>query len=168
MKNNRICAFLTLQNMDEFVAYDHLVIPPLGELGWSVVEIPWDQPGVDWTQFDAVVIRSPWDYQDRPDQFLQVLSAIESSGTRLLNPLSICQWNINKIYLRELESKGIQIVPTRWPEQLTSNALNECFERFACQKLVAKPTIGANADDTYVLQFESPETWNDALQVFSD
>lgn len=168
MKNNRTCVFLTMQNPEEFVVYDHLATQPLGEFGWSVVEIPWDQPAVDWAKFDVVVIRSTWDYQDRPEQFLKVLSEIETNGTPLLNPLSICEWNINKTYLRELESKGIRIVPTEWPDQLNADMLKDYFADFACEKLVAKPTIGANADDTYVLEQTSPETWTDALRVFAN
>jgi hypothetical protein len=43
-----------------------LLAPHLPES--AVVE--WHDPAVDWARFDAVTIRSAWDYADRPDDFV--------------------------------------------------------------------------------------------------
>ncbi len=92
-RRQKTCAFLTLENRAGFFIYDDLAFEPLGKLGWSVVEIPWNQPDVDWQLFDVVVIRSTWDYQHSPEQFFGVLSAIESCGTKLFNSTQVCQRN---------------------------------------------------------------------------
>lgn len=161
------CAFLTLEDRTGFYIYDHLLYEPLAKLGWSVEEIPWSRPKVEWGRFDAVIIRSTWDYQLTPEKFLSTLEEIESV-TSLYNPAEICRWNLNKRYLRDMQSKGVQIVPTRWLEGLSRGSIESQFQTLLAKHLVAKPLIGANADDTFVLSEEDPASWNDAIDVFVD
>src|SRR5690554_5489169 len=106
------CAFLTLADPTGFTIDDNLAYAPLAELGWSVEAIPWRQSEVDWEAFDAAIIRSTWDYSDHPGDFLAALDEIELSGTPLFNPAKLVRWNLHKTYLRELESRGVAIVPT--------------------------------------------------------
>ena len=159
MIRTKRCAYLTMQDATGFVVHDHLTYAPLEKLGWSVSEIPWNDPGVDWNQFDAVVIRSPWDYQKTPDEFLQVLAMIDASRARLLNPLEICRWNMDKTYLRELAEGGIPTIPTLWRERLHRLELPTLFAHLSTERMVVKPTVGANADDTFVLEASKPESW---------
>jgi len=70
------CAFLTLNDSDGFVIDDELSYQPLASLGWRVEAISWRAPSVDWSRFDAVVIRSTWDYIADPNAFLDVLAEI--------------------------------------------------------------------------------------------
>ena len=99
------CAFLTLEEPLDFYIYDRLLVEPFAAAGWEVRELPWSEPAVDWSRFDAVIVRSTWDYQNHLEPFLQTLERIESQ-TRLFNSLAICQWNSNKRYLRDLEGRG--------------------------------------------------------------
>ncbi len=138
-----------------FVTYDHLTHPPLADRGWKVTDIPWDAPGIDWSAFDAAVIRSPWDYQRDPQRFLAVLGTIEEAGARLFNPLVTVSWNIHKSYLRELEDKGVTIVPTVWLPSLDAPAIARARAQHGCGTLVVKPPVGANADDTFVLESDA-------------
>ncbi len=163
----RHCAFLTLENRDGFYIYDHLLFEPLGKLGWSVEEIPWNRPHTDWGRYDAVVIRSAWDYQTAPEMFLATLEQIDSA-TKLYNPLGICRWNLNKRYLRDLEAKGVPIVPTHWLNGLDQRSIEAVMETCSALRLVAKPLIGANADDTFVLESEDAISWQPAISVFAD
>lgn len=142
------CAFLSIANTDGWFIDDDLVHEPLKELGWEIVNVPWDQT-VDWNRFDVVVIRSPWDYQDRPAQFLEVLAQIESSTARLVNNLDIVKWNINKNYLFELEKKGVELVPTVKKSSLKASDVPEFFAHLKTDEIVIKPIVGANADDTF-------------------
>jgi len=84
---NRNIAFLTMENPAGFFINDHLAFEPLARLNWEVVEIPWNRRDVRWDDYAAVVIRSPWDYQQHYDQFLRVLQAIDQSAAVLLNGL---------------------------------------------------------------------------------
>ena len=121
---------------------------------------------MDWNVFDAVIIRSTWDYQQAPDRFIATLEAIETSSARLFNPLSICKWNLNKTYLRELEQSGVPIIPSEWPARLDRAGLDSLFHRLGCPKIVIKPVVGANADDTFVVQAGDPTNRELALQTF--
>lgn len=145
------CAFLTMDCIEAFECYDHLLYEPLAERGWEVESIPWKTPAVNWNRFNAVIVRSAWDYQDDYEAFLRLLQTIHHSTARLENSLHIIRWNIEKTYLREMQEAGIPIVPTIWENDFQSAKIAEYFNRFSSSEIVIKPTISANADDTYRL-----------------
>ena len=163
------CAFLTMDSLDEFEVYDDLLIKPLSQLGWSVDMVSWRDRQVDWNTFEAVIIRSPWDYQQDAQLFMQVLEEIDQSSARLENPLDLVKWNIDKTYLRELEQEGILIVPTLWGRRLEAEQLDKAFEQLDTRELVIKPTVSANADDTFrVKQEVKLQTKREMLRTFYD
>ena len=145
------CAFLTMRGIEAFECYDHLLYEPLQDLGWNVVPIPWRETGINWNDFAVVVIRSPWDYQDDPRKFLQLLENIECSDARLENTLDIVRWNIDKTYLQDMQQAGIPIVPTVWDNEFTTEKFLGYFNTFDSSEIIIKPTVSANADDTYRL-----------------
>ena len=148
----RRCAFLTLADPTDFVLYDHLAVGPFAARGWAVDEVPWTDR-VDWSQYEAVVVRSPWDYADAPGRFVEVLAAIEASGARLGNGLRTCRWNLEKTYLRELGARGVPLIPTLWGERLSGAAEAAAwFDRLAADELVVKPVVAANADGAFRLR----------------
>jgi len=163
------CAFLTMDSLDEFEVYDDLLIKPLSQLGWSVDMVSWRNRQVDWNTFESVIIRSPWDYQQDAQLFMQVLEEIDQSSARLENPLDLVKWNIDKTYLRELEQEGILIVPTLWGRRLEAEQLDKAFEQLDTRELVIKPTVSANADDTFrVKQEVKLQTKREMLRTFYD
>lgn len=166
----RQCAFLTMDNLVEqgFMCYDSLTYAPLKELGWLVTAVPWRQQQVNWSEYELVVIRSPWDYQDDPKAFFNCLKAIENSKAVLQNPLKVVQWNIDKHYLRDLAQKGIKIVPSLFGNTPTTKDITAYFKHFKTNELVIKPTISANADDTFRLPANLNITaQQNILQVFN-
>lgn len=162
----RRCAFLTMEDLTGFFAYDSLTYGPLSELGWQVDEVPWTRMGVDWRQYEAVVIRSTWDYQQQPELFLQTLELIEASGTKLFNPLEVCRWNLNKSYLRDLERKGVPIIPTLWCESPSSWEIASWAQQLHSDQLVIKPLVGANADDTFVISAQETQGLAKLAEIF--
>lgn len=146
------CAILTMDKFDEFGVYDNLLDSPMADCGWQTSHISWREKNMDWGQFDAVIIRSTWDYQDDADLFMKVLLEIENSGTVLLNSLKIAQWNINKNYLKEVEQKGAKIIPTIWLDNFDFSLLAGYFDYFKTEQLVIKPTVSANSDNTFWLK----------------
>jgi glutathione synthase/RimK-type ligase-like ATP-grasp enzyme len=142
--------------MDSLAGYtsdDDLAVAPLAELGWNVATVSWRDRMVDWNDFEIVVVRTPWDYQNDPAAFLDVLRKIDASKARLENPLSIIEWNLDKRYLRDLETKGVMIVPTIWGTgHVTENAFSEWRSFFDSDELIIKPTVSATAQDTYRLR----------------
>ena len=53
------------------------------------------RPGVDWSSYDLVVLRSPWDYALRRDEFVAWAATVPT----LVNPADVVRWNTDKRYL---------------------------------------------------------------------
>lgn len=145
----RQVAYLSTTDLEGYFVYDELTYAPLQARGIEVRAVPWRADRIDWSTFDAVVIRSTWDYQSAPGAFLDVLEDIRNSGTLLLNQLETVRWNLDKGYLRDLDDRGVAIVPSRFAVALDEALLTRAFEAFAVDEIVAKPTVSANADDTF-------------------
>jgi glutathione synthase/RimK-type ligase-like ATP-grasp enzyme len=162
------CAFLSMDSLEDFYAYDTMLFAPLAKLGWQAEEVSWHKQNVDWHEYDVVVIRSTWDYQSDPQAFLKCLEQI-NAATCLHNSLKLVKWNLSKEYLKDIENQGITIVPTRWFEDFDLPEVADSFESFNTDQLVIKPLISANADHTYRLTRESLLNQSDTLQkTFSD
>ena len=153
--------------MDDLAGYvsdDELVISPLNKLGWEIKTISWRDKNVAWEDFEAVIIRTTWDYQKSPKEFLAVLREI-SAKTKLENSLKIVEWNLSKTYLRELKEKGIKIVSTIWGSpEIDQMAFNHWFSYFQTDEIIIKPIISATAEDTFRLT----EFREDLSQIFAE
>lgn len=147
----RRCAFLTMQDPGDYVTDYSLGIGPLEALGWSVDELPWRSPGIDWDRYDAVYICTPWDYPEHLAEFMAVLQAIDESAAVLVNDIALVRWSLEKTYLRDLEAAGAAIVPSLWCDDIRVADANAWFGQLGSRRLVIKPVIGANARDTLVL-----------------
>lgn len=147
----RRAAFLTLSDPADFVIDDDLAHEPMRSRGWQVETIPWDRPGVEWRQFDIVVIRSTWDYQHRPEAFLTALADIERTGTQLENGIGIVRWNMQKTYLHDLAARGAPTLPTLWRIGLAPGELLALLEEMQSDEVVIKPVISGTAQGAFRL-----------------
>lgn len=160
------CAYLTMDDLSAFVTDADLSIPPLRALDWEVDSISWRAPDADWNAYDMVYIATPWDYQDDPQGFLDVLERIEASRALLVNPLALVRWNLDKRYLAELGERGVAIVPSLWFERWEDGLVEQALDAFGTERVVVKPQVGANADYTYVLERDAPV--GEIRQSFAD
>ncbi len=151
----RRVAFLSLDDPTGFVIDDALAVAPLARLGVAVETVSW-RADADWGAFEAVVIRSPWDYIDHPDAFLAVLAAIDASGAALLNGLATVRWNLRKTYLRDLEAAGVPVIPTVWRDRLAPGGTAGLFDAVGADEIVVKPVVGANASGAFRLARAAP------------
>lgn len=160
-------ALLSIEDLSNFVADDELLVEPLRRLGHAAEFVPW-RAAVEWRDYDAVVIRTTWDYQDYLPAFMSVLREIETQ-TRLANPLEIVKWNVDKkIYLQDIEKRGDKIVPTIWSDRrIDSRQIEAWFEHLQTDELVIKPTIGANAQYTFRLRRGAVDA-GELSKVFDD
>jgi glutathione synthase/RimK-type ligase-like ATP-grasp enzyme len=93
-----------------------------------------------------VIIRTPWDYFNHKAQFLNALETI-SQQTKLLNPIDLVKWNLDKNYLLELQDKGITTIPTF---NVTSiDNLKSQLETLLYERFVLKPFVSAGAYKTF-------------------
>jgi hypothetical protein len=132
-------ALVTCTDIPDLEPDDQLLIEPLRERGVDVTVAIWDDPSVDWTSFDLVMLRSPWDYTPRRDEFV----AWAASVPRLVNPAAIVAWNTDKRYLSTLEAAGAQVVDTAWVAPESPE-----WDPPAAGEWVIKPTVSAGSRDT--------------------
>ncbi len=128
--------------------------PPFEGKGAQVVPLAWDDAKADWSEFDAALIGSTWDYQDRLEAFLGTLDRIESA-IPLFNPTELVRWNCRKTYLRDLAERGVATVPTLWFDEPDEAAATRAFDRFG-DEIVFKRQIGANAEGQFRLRRGEP------------
>jgi glutathione synthase/RimK-type ligase-like ATP-grasp enzyme len=133
--------------------------PALRHLGIDAEIAIWTDVTVDWNRFDAIVIRSCWDYHEDLGAWLAWLDRLEreGAGARMHNPPSLLRWNARKTYLTVLAARGVPIVPTVWLDSaaLSSAAAVRQALRAAlgtAPELVAKPAVSAGARGTLRLR----------------
>jgi glutathione synthase/RimK-type ligase-like ATP-grasp enzyme len=126
------------------------VIQALEKRGISVWRTNWDNPDFDWSQSRYVVFRSTWDYFDRFPEFSKWLEQVRGQ-TRLINPYSIIQWNIDKHYLQDLSNKGINIPPTEYIEPGNPRSLQGIIQETGWSDSILKPCVSGTARHTYRL-----------------
>jgi hypothetical protein len=146
------CAFLTMENTAGWFIDADLAIPSMQALGWTIDTVPWRGTRTDWQRYDAVYIGTPWDYPEDVGRFMRLLEQIDASGPVLVNPLELVRWGLAKTYLRDLEAKGADIVPSAWYERLLPGELLSCFDELGTDRIVIKPVVSTNATDTFLLE----------------
>lgn len=93
----------------------------------------------------TVVVRSTWDYADRPAEFASWLDHLDEQRATVLNPTSVLRWNTHKRYLVELADLGVRIVPTELVERGAITSLDAIVDRHGWDDVVVKPAVGASA-----------------------
>ena len=144
-------ALATSSNYPQLTADDRLLLAPLAAHGLDAEPAIWEA-SIDWSRFAAVVIRSCWDYHLKPEAFLQWIAALNTAQIPVLNSAALLRWNSDKSYLRDLEAKGIAIVPTFWPGDHESGSsvghpvsLKQKLHELGWHEAVIKPRISATA-----------------------
>lgn len=122
--------------------------------GVEVRRVVWHRSSVGRGDVDLLVLRSPWDYPGRVQEFRDWL---REAGDRVpvLNPPALVEWNLDKTYLREIEVRGVPIVPTTWVE--SSASLASALSAHGDDWVVIKPTVSAGAVDTGLVRAGSSE-----------
>jgi len=138
-------ALVTCAELPDLDPDDRALIRPLARRGIDAVPAVWDEPGVDWAGYDLVVLRSPWDYAARRDEFVAWAAAVPArpdGGSRLANPAEVVAANTDKRYLARLAGAGVAVVPTRWLEPGTS------WRPDSSGEVVLKPAVSAGSWET--------------------
>jgi glutathione synthase/RimK-type ligase-like ATP-grasp enzyme len=124
---------------------DRSLLGELWSLGVKAEPAVWDDASVDWKSFDAVILRSTWDYFLSPSSFSAWLSRLEEIGARLWNPIPIIRANSDKSYLKSLEAAGLPTVPTVWVEAGGGANLDALLAAQGWRDAVVKPVVSGGA-----------------------
>ncbi|MFI5484362.1 RimK family alpha-L-glutamate ligase [Micromonospora echinaurantiaca] len=141
-------ALVTCTELRDLDPDDRLVLAPLARHGVTAEPAVWDDPAVDWAGYDLAVLRSPWDYALRRDEFVAWAATVPT----LANPADVVRWNTDKRYLAELSAAGVPTVPTSWV------APGESWQPPADSgEYVIKPAVSAGSQDTGRYDLADPE-----------
>jgi O-ureido-D-serine cyclo-ligase len=128
-------------------------LPPLlralADAGLSPEAACWDDPEVDWSSYRLAILRSPWDYVPRYEEFLAWLGRADRM-TSVLNRPDVVRWSTDKRYLRDLASHGVPVVPTTFfePSGEPSSANELAPGADSVTDVVVKPVVSAGSKDT--------------------
>ncbi|MGK5741747.1 ATP-grasp domain-containing protein [Micromonospora sp. URMC 103] len=141
-------ALVTCTELADLDPDDRLVLAPLAARGVTAEPVVWDDPAADWAAYDLAVLRSPWDYMLRRDEFVAWAARVPL----LANPADVVRWNTDKRYLDELSAAGVPTVPTSWvvpgePWQPPADS----------GEYVIKPAVSAGSKDTGRYDLGDPE-----------
>ncbi len=114
----------------------------LERLGVQPIVCVWNDPDVDWSTFDAVLIRTIWDYFKHHAAFLGWLDRLDRLGVPTINDSALLRWNSDKRYLLELARFGVAIIPTRL---VSAAELPDMLATMPGQQVVIKPSISGSA-----------------------
>ena len=128
---------------------DQVLIEAMRAQGMAPVSVIWDEP-TDWREFDAVILRSIWDYHLKPAKFFQWLDALDAAGVTVHNTTRLARWNADKRYMLELEQRGVHITPTRLAERGAAMRLQDIYAETGWTRMVIKPTIASTGYRTWV------------------
>jgi glutathione synthase/RimK-type ligase-like ATP-grasp enzyme len=154
-----VVALATSVDWPQLPPDDGGIAPTLGQLGIDAETAVWTDRSVDWSRFDAIVIRSCWDYHEDLAAWLAWLDRLDAAGVaeRTHNLPPLLRWNARKTYLTQLAAHGIATVPTVWLDDaaLASVVDVRAALRAAAGRageLVAKPAVSAGARGTVRLR----------------
>ncbi|HEU4719903.1 MAG TPA: hypothetical protein VFS59_00965 [Gemmatimonadaceae bacterium] len=147
--STRRVALVTYEARPELTDDDRLLGDALSARGALVHAVPWSHSAARWDEYDAVVVRSTWDYFLRADEFHAWLARLERERVRVFNDVRVLRWNADKTYLRDLDASGIPIIPTRWLQRGSTSTLGELRRATGWSELVVKPTVSGGAHRTW-------------------
>ena len=142
-------AFATADTHPLLTPDDLLVAEALRADGVHVEPAIWSEPTVRWADFDAVVVRSTWDYHHRADAFRDWIDRLEGTGARVWNPAPVLRWNMQKTYLRDLDRAGVPVVPTLWLSKGSDVDAAALMDERRWLDAVIKPVVSATAFRTW-------------------
>jgi len=123
---------------------ERLLFEPLAALGIEARAVVWDDERVDLAPFEACVIRSTWGYFKKRDAYLAWTRDV-AARMPLFNPPDVVAWNTHKGYLRDLEARGVPVVPTVFVKRGEPVDFDALLADRGWSEAVVKPAVSAGA-----------------------
>jgi len=143
-------ALVTWSGLPQLAADDRLLAAELARRGVRADAAVWDDRAVDWSSYDAVILRSTWDYHKRVGEFVAWVDELRARGVRLWNPAAVVCGNVHKRYLVELARRGYAVVPTELVPRGSGVRLRDVMDARGWGRVVVKPAVSATAFRTFV------------------
>ena len=136
-------AIATCAELPQLYPDDLLLAQALQDLGAQAPPMVWTDESVDWSAFDAVLVRSTWDYSLNRDAFLAWIRAVDSVSL-IMNAPGVHEWSTDKHYLVDLGAAGVPVTPTTFVEPGSERC---AWQTALTGEVVVKPAISAGSRD---------------------
>uniref|UniRef100_UPI004047D6DB ATP-grasp domain-containing protein n=3 Tax=Roseivirga sp. TaxID=1964215 RepID=UPI004047D6DB len=133
---------------------DGLVVEAFERKGLKVARKSWADLDFDWAETKMVLIRTTWDYFDRYEEWQNWL-ALVASKARLINPIEIIRWNMDKHYLGDLKARGVNIPETIYIETGSQTSLSDLHAKTGWKETILKPCVSGASRHTYKLNLDN-------------
>jgi glutathione synthase/RimK-type ligase-like ATP-grasp enzyme len=154
--NNMKIAYVCYNDLGKYASgvedEDQILLDFLKKKGLNISREVWNDPMVNWAQYDLAVLKSPWDYFDRIDEFYTWLNKLGDLDLRLLNPSEIVKWNSDKHYLKDIAAASLRVTPTLYFEKGEEPELSDCFTKLETDIIIVKPCISGGSKNTIKLR----------------
>lgn len=148
-------AILTGQRVPELLPYDQHVRELLRQKGVESEILLWEEMPTDFSRFNMVLCRTIWGYHTDIQKFYRFLDQLQAANVPVWNPVEIIRKNAHKFYLRELQQKGFNLIPSLWLEKNTHHELSALLQKQNWQKAIVKPAISADSENTYLCDMQN-------------
>jgi glutathione synthase/RimK-type ligase-like ATP-grasp enzyme len=132
---------------------DSLLQAALEKIGLRVARKSWDDVEFDWSSTKFALFRTTWDYFNRFAEFEIWLKKAAAQCT-LIHDAELVYWNLDKHYLGDLKSQGINIAPTYFVEPGYADSLQNFIKDINFNEYILKPAIAGTARHTYKFKAE--------------
>ena len=106
--------------------------------------VVWNDAAVNFRDYQCLIFRTTWDYFEQPEQFAAWLEKIAQLGIKTINPISAIRRNQHKFYLKQLQSLGIDIIPTVFIAKNSGMDLATLIPT-QWQRVIIKPAVSGGA-----------------------
>lgn len=145
-------ALATSKDLADLWAGDRLFLAELRRRGFPAAAVVWDDPAADWDRWDAVIIRSCWDYHLEVDRFRDWLDRVSAGGRVVINRPDVVRWNLHKGYLLDVARAGGRIPPTTVIARGAAGLLRDHLGREGWRDAVIKPAVSATGYRTRLVR----------------
>lgn len=142
------------------------LLPLLKSLGINITAEVWDDPNLNWNDYNVALLKTPWDYHEKYEQFRKWLDMLKAKNVRLLNDFDIVRWNMDKHYLGEMAALGLNTIPTIFLDKGWAGELAALFDELQKTELIIKPVISAGSKNTIILKKESAALQRSNVEAF--
>ena len=149
-------AYITYSGKPSYTAANNFneitdVLPYLKNKGLDIQTEIWDDPKVDWSNYDVALLKTPWDYHRKFTLFEAWLDKMEALNITMLNDYRTVRWNFDKHYLKEVEAIGLEIAPSIFLNRGWAGELDTIFSQLTSDKIIIKPCISGGSVNTFVV-----------------
>lgn len=132
------------------VREDELLKFELNKLFVDVDIISWQDESIDYSKYDAIVIRSLWGYQDYIKEFMGYLDKLKKDKVKVFNSVEILKDNLNKYeQFKILDNYEIPHIQTFFLKKDELNEVAKINKEY--QDLVVKPIISGSGNNTFII-----------------